>query len=75
MTSGRSALLALLMFSLCASMCAQLITFSREQMVATTAENPYERFEDGRPKVPDALLEKLRGCSLEEVWTVLQQHG
>jgi regulator of RNase E activity RraA len=56
-------------------MSAQLITFSREQVVASTAQNPYERFEDGRPKVPDALLEKLRYCSLEEVWTVLQQHG
>lgn len=75
MTTRRSAFLALLMFGLCASMSAQLMTLSREQMVASTAANPYERFEDGRPKVPDALLEKLKGCSLEEVWTVLQQHG
>ena len=34
MTSGRTTLLVLLMFGLCASMSAQLITFSREQMVA-----------------------------------------
>jgi len=75
MTSGRSVFLVLLMFGFCASMSAQLITFSREQILASTAENPYERFEDGRPKVPDALLEELRGCSLEEVWAVLQEHG
>ncbi len=54
---------------------AELITFSREQMIASTTENPYERFADGRPKVPDKLLSKLRQCSLEEVWAVLQQHG
>jgi regulator of RNase E activity RraA len=66
-----SALLTLA-FTVCLN--AQLITFNHEQMVKSTSENPYERFEDGRPKVPDALLEKLRGCSLEEVWAVLQQH-
>jgi len=32
-----------------------------------TAQNPFERFPDGRPKVPDALLEKLRDMSAEEV--------
>jgi hypothetical protein len=58
-----------------ASLSAQLIPFTLEQMVASTADNPYERFQDGRPNVPDKLLEKLRGCSLEEVWAVMEQHG
>jgi len=40
MTSGRSVFLVLLMFGFCASMSAQLITFSREQILASTAENP-----------------------------------
>ena len=36
-------------------------------MVKYTAQNPFERFPDGRPKVPDALLEKVKGLSAEEV--------
>ncbi len=50
---------------------AQIFTLSHEQMLKYTAENPYERFPDGRPKVPDALLEKAKGLSIEEVWSVL----
>jgi regulator of RNase E activity RraA len=44
-------------------------------MIRYTAANPYERFEDGRPKVPDSLLEKFRGLSAEEVWAVLPGEG
>ena len=40
-------------------------------MIKWTAENPYERFTDGRPKVPDWLLERARGLSAEEVLAVL----
>ena len=36
-----------------------------------TAQNPYARFEDGRPKVPDELLAKCKDLSAEEVWAVL----
>ena len=50
---------------------AQVFTFTKEQMLKYTAKNPFERFEDGRPKVPDAILEKCKGLSAEEVWAVL----
>ena len=46
---------------------AQMLKLTREQMIKYTAHNPYDRFPDGRPKVPDALLEKVRGMSSEEV--------
>lgn len=52
---------------------AQLFTLTKEQLIEYTASNPFERFADGRPKVPDALIERARGLSAEEVWTVLQQ--
>jgi regulator of RNase E activity RraA len=45
----------------------QVFAWTREQMLTYTAQNPYERFPDGRPKVPDAILEKVRGLSAEEV--------
>jgi regulator of RNase E activity RraA len=54
---------------------AQIYTLTRDQLVKLTAENPYERFPDGRPKVPDAVLEKCKGLSIEEVWSVLPAKG
>ncbi|MCE5310878.1 MAG: RraA family protein [Acidobacteriales bacterium] len=54
---------------------AQLFRFTREDLVKYTAGNPYERFPDGRPKVPDDLLEKLRALSMEDVWAVLRSAG
>jgi 4-hydroxy-4-methyl-2-oxoglutarate aldolase len=54
---------------------AQIFTLNRDQIIEYTAKNPYERFADGRPKVPDALLEKFRAMSVEEVWTILDRVG
>ena len=54
---------------------AQIFTFTREQMLQFTAKNPFERYEDGRPKVPNAQLEKLKDLSAEEVWAVLPGAG
>lgn len=50
---------------------AQMFTLNHEQMVKFTPLNPFERFEDGRPKVPDSILAKVNGLSAEEVWAVL----
>ena len=67
------ALVALI--ALAAPSAAQLFTLTRDQMIRLTAKNPYERFEDGRPKVPDHLLEKMKGLSAEEIWSVLPGAG
>ena len=50
---------------------AQLFTLNKEEMTRWTSENPYERFPDGRPKVPEWLIERARGMSAEEVLSVL----
>src|SRR3982075_1395010 len=55
----------------CAPSQAQIFRFTREEMIKYTANNPFERFEDGRPKAPDALLEKCKDLSAEEVLAVL----
>jgi len=34
-----------------------------------------ERFADGRPKVPDALLKRLKSVTLEEAWAVLKNEN
>ena len=54
---------------------AQLNTLTREQMIQYTAQSPFERFPDGRPKVPDAILERAKGLSAEEVFGVLPGKG
>ena len=54
---------------------AQLITFSKQDLIDYTAANPFDRLPDGRPKVPDDLIERARDLSSEEVWAVLQQKG
>ena len=65
---------AVLLF-VCLSAHAQVFTFTRDQLMKYTAKNPYDRFENGRPKVPDSVLEKVRGLTQEEVWTVLPGKG
>ena len=53
---------------------AQVFQMTPQQIVEYTKNNPYDRFPDGRPKVPDDLLKKLQEVSAEEVWTILDRH-
>lgn len=48
---------------------------TREDLIALTAQNPFERFADGRPRVPDDLLERMKQVTTEEAWGVLRRHG
>ena len=54
---------------------AQIFTLTKEQMIELTSQNTFDRFPDGRPKIPDNLLERARGMSAEEVWAGLNQAG
>jgi regulator of RNase E activity RraA len=71
----RHASVAALLLTLAAPCHAQLFRLTREQIVEITADNPFERFPDGRPKIPDHLLERAKGLSAEEVWSVLPGKG
>ncbi|MCU1257262.1 MAG: hypothetical protein JWO80_147 [Bryobacterales bacterium] len=64
-----------ILMSLALGLQAQIFTLSRDQVMKYTADNPYDRFPDGRPKVPDALLEKCKGLSIEEVWAVVKERN
>jgi regulator of RNase E activity RraA len=46
---------------------AQVMTLTRDQLIKYTSLWKDERFPDGRPKVPDGLLEKVKGLSSEEI--------
>ena len=54
---------------------SQLLTFSKKDLIDYSTQDPFERFPDGRPKVPDNLLQQARELSSEEVWAVLQDKG
>ncbi len=54
---------------------AQQVTLTPDQIRGYTPEWKGERFPDGRPKVSDQLLERLKNISLEEAWGVLRSKG
>ena len=47
----------------------------KEDIIALTPKWKGERFEDGRPRVPDRYLEALKGMTLEEVWKPIFVQG
>lgn len=63
-----------LLLAACASQ-AQQVTLTADQIKAITPEWKGERFEDGRPKVSDKLLERLKAVHLEEAWGILRNKG
>ena len=52
-----------------------MIINTREEIIELTQEWKGERLEDGRPKVPDVYLDKLRTMTLEEIWLPLYVKG
>jgi regulator of RNase E activity RraA len=54
---------------------AQIGMFTNEQRAAMTADWTGERFPDGRPKVPDAVLDQLKKTTAEEAWGTLRRFG
>ncbi len=53
----------------------QRVGSSPEYIKALTSEWKGERFPDGRPKVSDAILKRLKNISVEEAWGVLRGKG
>lgn len=54
---------------------AQLGMFSNEQRIDLTREWKGERFPDGRPKVADDVLDRLKLTTAEEAWGTLRRLG
>jgi 4-hydroxy-4-methyl-2-oxoglutarate aldolase len=53
----------------------QEVGASPEFIKALTSEWKGERFPDGRPRVSDSILERLKDISIEEAWGVLRNKG
>lgn len=68
----------LIVFAICVfsvPVLAQQVGWKPEQIKALTSRWKGERFPDGRPKVPDIVLERLQNCTLEQVWGYLARRG
>lgn len=57
------------------SAAAQVGVFTKEHLLEYSPQWQGERFPDGRPKVSDELLERMKPVSIEEAWAVLRRHG
>ena len=68
-----SRLVALLF--LAAPLAAQLGQYSAEQRIDYTRYWKGDRFDDGRPRVPDAILERMKLVTAEEAWSTLRAAG
>jgi 4-hydroxy-4-methyl-2-oxoglutarate aldolase len=69
------AILPALVFCLATSGYAQLGMFSKEQRMDLTRDWKGERFPDGRPRVSDEMLSRMKNVTAEEAWGVLQNAG
>ncbi len=54
---------------------AQQVASTRDQVIAMTSDWKGERLPDGRPLIPDRILERLKNVSLEEAWGILRNKG
>lgn len=54
---------------------AQRVGSTPEYIKAITSEWKGERFPDGRPKVSDNILERLKNIGIEDAWGVLRNKG
>ena len=69
--------LAILFLLSCASFANSLFaqTIAKEELIFLTSEWKGERFPDGRPKIPDDLIERARHIMIDDAWTVLKNEG
>lgn len=54
---------------------SQQVQISKEELIALTPEWNGERFADGRPKVPDDIIKRMKAVSVEEAWATMSNAG
>jgi len=54
---------------------AQYVQASKEELIALTPDWKGERFPDGRPKVSDDILRRMKPVSIEEAWEIVNPAG
>ena len=51
------------------------VKMTKDQMQFYTSDWKGDRFPDGRPRLPDALLKRAVDISIEDLWDFLRAHG
>ena len=64
-----------LLLTVAAQVEAQPGVLTRDLLVEYTPDWKGERFSDGRPRVPDAILDRMKLVTLEEAWAVVTAAG
>jgi len=54
---------------------SQHVQITKEQLLALTPEWKGDRFADGRPRVPDNIIQRMKAVSVEEAWAVMKNAG
>jgi regulator of RNase E activity RraA len=54
---------------------SQQVQISKEELISLTPEWKGERFPDGRPKVPDDIIRRMKAVSVEEAWATMSNAG
>jgi regulator of RNase E activity RraA len=68
-------LTTLSLFGVLQNVQSQQVQISREELIALTPEWSGERFSDGRPKVSDDIIRRMKSVSVEEAWSVMINAG
>jgi regulator of RNase E activity RraA len=68
-----TAFLFIILFS--AQLNAQFVQASKEEIIALTPDWKGERFPDGRPKVSDDILKRMKPVTIEEAWAIISGAG
>jgi len=74
-TMQKQLILSAIMFAVLIPESVSQFFDTREELVFYTQEWNGERFEDGRPRVPDDILERMKRVSIEEAWGILRSRG
>lgn len=64
-----------LLWALCTVVPSNSQTIPKDELIFLTSEWKGERFPDGRPKIPDDLLERAKNIGIDDAWTVLENEG
>ncbi|MBU3822764.1 RraA family protein [Flavobacteriaceae bacterium XHP0103] len=75
MSKLKQILLAVIALTFGSQVYAQDVVISKEELIALTPSWTGERFPDGRPKVPDDILRRMKYVSVEEAWSTMKNAG
>ena len=64
-----------LIFSFLFQLSLHAQTIPKEELIFLTSEWKGERFDDGRPKIEDNLLDRAKKIGIDDAWTVLKNEG